>query len=179
MYCPSCGSSVEGAFCSKCGAPLQTISTPPPPPPVESRVRSRLQTLGVLWCVFSGYRLISAVFTVLFLRGILSPGLLFGLGPTHDLIYSFNGRVHQPAMPLFLPFLGGVILVISAISVTFSLIVGIALLTRRPWGRVLALIAGFLSLLSIPMGTALGVYTLWTLLPATSAMEYAALADHS
>jgi len=68
-------------------------------------------------------------------------------------------------------------LVVIAIIAIFSLIVGIALLTRRPWGRVLALIAGFLSLVSIPFGTALGVYTLWTLLPATSAMEYTALAD--
>jgi hypothetical protein len=141
-------------------------------------VQSRLRTLGILWCVFSGYRLLSSgVLALLFMRGILSPGLLFSLGPTHDLVYSFNGSMHHPSLPLFFPLLGGVMLVVIAIIAIFSLIVGIALLTRRPWGRVLALIAGFLSLVSIPFGTALGVYTLWTLLPATSAMEYTALAD--
>ncbi|HEY7616961.1 MAG TPA: hypothetical protein VH744_09170, partial [Terriglobales bacterium] len=49
---------------------------------------------------------------------------------------------------------------------------GWGLLQRLPWARVLSLIVAFLALFSIPLGTALGVYTLWVLLPAQSDQEY-------
>ena len=45
-----------------------------------------------------------------------------------------------------------------------SLIGGIGLFNRRAWARILILILSFLSLLSIPFGTALGIYGIWTLL---------------
>ncbi len=47
---------------------------------------------------------------------------------------------------------------------------------REGWARVLAILLGFISLFNIPFGTALGVYTLWVLLPAPSGEEYEALA---
>ncbi len=56
-----------------------------------------------------------------------------------------------------------------------QLIAAWGLLERRPWGRILALIVGVLALIHIPFGTALGIYTLWVLLPA-SPQEYASLA---
>jgi hypothetical protein len=34
------------------------------------------------------------------------------------------------------------------------------------------LVLGFLALLQIPMGTALGTYTIWVLLPESSRAEY-------
>jgi hypothetical protein len=43
---------------------------------------------------------------------------------------------------------------------------------REPWARVMALVLGFISLFNLPFGTALGVYTLWVLLPAQSQEEY-------
>ncbi len=36
---------------------------------------------------------------------------------------------------------------------------------------------GFLALLRFPLGTALGIYTLWVLLPEASAKEYERLAQ--
>ena len=42
----------------------------------------------------------------------------------------------------------------------------------EPWARVLALILAFLDLINVPFGTALGVYTLWVLLPAQSEEDY-------
>ena len=45
-------------------------------------------------------------------------------------------------------------------------------LEREPWARFLGLALGFLALLRFPFGTALGIYTLWVLLPETSAKEY-------
>lgn len=58
-------------------------------------------------------------------------------------------------------------LVISALVIIFSIpgiIGGWALLKMKPWGRILALVMGFLSLIEIPLGTALGVYTIWALM---------------
>jgi hypothetical protein len=36
---------------------------------------------------------------------------------------------------------------------------------------------GFVALLNVPIGTALGIYTLWVLLPRESDDEYQALAE--
>jgi hypothetical protein len=36
----------------------------------------------------------------------------------------------------------------------------------------LALVLGFVNLIHIPFGTALGIYTLWVLLPAQSEREF-------
>jgi hypothetical protein len=44
------------------------------------------------------------------------------------------------------------------------LIAAIGLLKRKGWARILILIVAAIDLLSIPFGTALGVYTLWALL---------------
>lgn len=45
-----------------------------------------------------------------------------------------------------------------------GIIGGIGLLQHRPWARILLLVVGFLNLLNIPIGTVLGVYTIWVLL---------------
>jgi hypothetical protein len=45
-----------------------------------------------------------------------------------------------------------------------GLIAGIALLMRRRWARILALIVGAFDLIDIPFGTALGIYSFWVLL---------------
>jgi len=52
---------------------------------------------------------------------------------------------------------------ISGIIAIFSLpevIAGIGLLKRKEWARILALVVSFLNLIAIPLGTALGIYTL-------------------
>jgi glucose uptake protein GlcU len=51
-------------------------------------------------------------------------------------------------------------------------IAGWGLLHREPWARLLTVVLGFLALIHIPFGTALGVYTLWVLLPAKAEEEY-------
>src|SRR5258708_32453357 len=42
---------------------------------------------------------------------------------------------------------------------------GWGLLQRQEWARTVALVVGFVALLNVPLGTALGSYTLWGLLP--------------
>lgn len=57
--------------------------------------------------------------------------------------------------------IAGLCLVVLAI---LAVIVGYGLLTRRPWSRILAIVLGIFSLPNFPLGTMIGVYTLWVLL---------------
>ncbi len=50
------------------------------------------------------------------------------------------------------------------------------LLQRQPWGRTMAIVAAIIALFSLPFGTALGIYTLWLLIPSNSEEEYRRLA---
>jgi uncharacterized membrane protein (DUF2068 family) len=53
-----------------------------------------------------------------------------------------------------------------------GIIAGYGLLRRRMWARYLALVIGFLSLFNVPLGTLVGGYTIWVLLPEESAAEF-------
>jgi hypothetical protein len=78
-------------------------------------------------------------------------------------------------MPFFVPGLvravGGIFTVLACVG----LAAGWGLMERKPWARTLAIVLGVLALFKFPLGTALGVYTLWTLAPAQSEMEYRAV----
>ncbi len=69
---------------------------------------------------------------------------------------------------------GGVLILAKAAA---GFIAGWGLLKHQDWARTVALVVGFVALLSVPVGTALGIYTLWVLLPARSDEEYKALAQ--
>lgn len=53
-------------------------------------------------------------------------------------------------------------MVLLALSVPF-IVVGLGVRRRAGWGRIAAMALAALSLLSFPIGTALGGYTLWVL----------------
>jgi hypothetical protein len=57
-----------------------------------------------------------------------------------------------------------------------GLLAGWGLLQKEEWARTAALVVGFVALLNVPVGTGLGIYTLWVLLPARSDEEYRGLA---
>ncbi len=76
--------------------------------------------------------------------------------------------------------LGGILPVFAGITLlatVLALLTGYALLTRQPWGRTLAIVVGVLTLIKPPLGTALGIYTLWVLAPGESGVEYAEMAE--
>ena len=52
---------------------------------------------------------------------------------------------------------------------------GVSLMRRHPDGRTIAIVAGFIALLSFPVGTLLGIYTLVVLLRQGSSEAYATL----
>lgn len=71
---------------------------------------------------------------------------------------------------------GGAMLALFAVA---YLVFAWGLLERQPWARMLGIVLAFLALLRIPFGTALGIYTLWVLLPESSGREYDAMAGAS
>jgi hypothetical protein len=59
---------------------------------------------------------------------------------------------------------GSVIALALAPGAVARIVGGIALLMRKPWARILVLVLAVLDLLSIPIGTLVGIYTIWALL---------------
>jgi hypothetical protein len=135
-----------------------------------TRVSRHIQTLGILWCVYGAYRALAGVVAVLFLMGISAPAFMGGMGT--------RGMSFLPIAPVMsgLAAVAGCFILLSS---CLAFVTGFALITRKPWGRTLAIVAGILSLIKIPIGTAMGIYTLWVLAPTASGMEYDAIADRS
>jgi hypothetical protein len=184
MVCQACGNPVaaEVRFCPRCGAQIVAAVPVPPPPPNPSaypppmyamqppRVQRNLQTLGILWCVFGAYRVIAGLVGVIALR-VMSERQFNHYGWTWHA--NFHGLFWPPWISAFVP----LVLTIAVVTAALAFLVGYSLLTRRPWGRVLGIVVAILSLLKFPLGTALGIYTLWVLAPAASGAEYEAIAE--
>jgi hypothetical protein len=182
MVCQACGNPIAAGvhFCPRCGAQVVAAApVPPPNPPAYApayamrppRVQRHLQTLGILWCVFGAYRILSGLIGI-FVMGVMTfrnfgdPGWGWGWG----------GHFHgAPWMAFLFP----IIAVVSVVTAFLAFLVGFGLLRRTEWGRMLGIVVAILALLKFPVGTALGIYTLWVLVPAESGMEYEAIADRS
>jgi hypothetical protein len=74
------------------------------------------------------------------------------------------------ALPI-LGLVGLVGLVFFAVLAVPGLLAGYGLLKREKWGQILGIVVGILSLFNIPVGTALGAYTLFVLFQ-NSASDY-------
>jgi hypothetical protein len=83
----------------------------------------------------------------------------------------------SPAVTMWLHPLLMIVGWLILLKAAVGFITGWGLLQREDWARTMALVIGFIALINIPLGTALGVYTLWVLLPAQSDDEYRALAQ--
>lgn len=60
--------------------------------------------------------------------------------------------------------LGGFLFFLMLIMSLPSILAGWGLLKYKPWARILSIVLGALSLPGIPIGTILGIYTLWVML---------------
>ncbi len=179
MVCQACGAPmVEGVqFCARCGVRVAVAQPgyaayPPVIAMPMPRVQRNLQTLGILWCVFGAYRIIGGLIGMAFLHAMTLHSFAGGW-PFNEHSGSFGPA--QGWMDALLPFIAVFTLLVAGLSI----LVGYSLLTRRPWGRMLAIVVGVLTLMKPILGTALGIYTLWVLAPAASAAEYEAIADRS
>jgi hypothetical protein len=108
-----------------------------------------VKTVGILWIIWGALALFA---------GLVIAFILIGAG----LIANIESGDAEPL---------GILTIIAAAFAGFFLIlslpdiiVGIGIMKRKEWARILGFVLAALNLLSIPFGTALGIYTLYVLL---------------
>ena len=126
----------------------------------RGRVSAHIRLLGILWLAISAFNTLSGLAILLVAKPVLLHLRELGHGPP-EFVHGFL----QPLLTLV------AIFVLSKALLGFA--AGWGLLRRENWARIVALIGGFLALFHPPFGTALGIYTLWVLLPSESEREYA------
>src|SRR5271169_3667546 len=164
MFCDQCGGQLQSGEprCLRCGKTVLGL--------IElrrSRVRDHVRLVGILWMAYSALYVVGGVVLLIVAQTIF--------GSANGVIHIPNGP--PPEVTIWLrPLLSciGWLLLAKAAGGFFA---GWGLLQREEWARTVALVVGFIALLNVPIGTALGVYTLWVLLPAQSENEYKALAQ--
>jgi hypothetical protein len=169
MYCDRCGSSIGASalFCSNCGKTLPPAVLPARPAAVgqERRVQRHIQLLAGLWLANGILRLLGVGWMM------VAGSLFFPFSRSWDFPF---GR-GWPFFPFFWGglFSAGIFLTVFGI---LHLLLAWGLFERQPWARTLGIVIGFLALFRVPLGTALGAFTLWVLLPESSAREYRQMA---
>ena len=108
-----------------------------------------------------GFGALGVFIAIIVLVAVVGGGLISG-----DSEAIFITSIVGPAISIFL-------LILSIPEI----IAGIAILKRKSWGRILGLIIAVLDLFNIPIGTAIGIYTLWVLLQDEVVQLFSAEAD--
>jgi hypothetical protein len=161
MFCDGCGAAVQPgqSFCSHCGK--QIVGSVTAMQPRRSRVQEHIHLLGILWLAISAFNAVGGVILYIIANTIFAHMRDFG----------------APEAPTaFLRPLLSVVAILILAKAALGFIAGWGLLRREPWARIVALVLAFLALLNVPFGTAIGVCTLWVLLPGPSERDYEALA---
>ncbi len=183
MYCDGCGNQLTsgGQFCTKCGKPIVPSGVASAAAAgratgqaaagnygvrastaagADGRVRRNIQRLATLWMINGILRLLGVGWVMVFGRMFIPP-LRGWMGPGFG--WSLDSVLSRGI------FSAGIILAFFGV---LHLVLAWGLFEREPWARFLGLALGFLALLRFPLGTALGIYTLWVLLPERSGAEY-------
>jgi len=145
-------------FCGSCGKPLTVAVVPAP---TGGRVTRHLHLLAVLWFAASALNLVGGM-----VLGVLGATLFGRAG-------RFPEGWTMPQAFLHGLFLSLSILVLAKAALGFA--AGWGLLQHESWARLLTLVLAFISLINIPFGTALGIYSIWVLLAPQADQEYAQL----
>ena len=107
------------------------------------------RVLGIIYIVTAALQIV----LLLFLSALVST------------ILSFVSNQVSPDEAWIVELVGNILRIVPAIIIIImsipSLIAGIGLLNNKGWALILALVMGCLKLFSFPIGTAIGVYTIW------------------
>lgn len=158
MFCDGCGGAVQPgqSFCSKCGK--QIVGPVSLMQPLPGRVKAHVHLLGLLWLALSAFNVVGGVVLYILANTLFARMHEFGVPPEAP-----TGFL-RPLLSVF------AIFILAKAACGF--IAGWGLLQREPWARVIALVLAFVSLFNVPFGTAIGVYTMWVLLPGESQQQY-------
>jgi hypothetical protein len=163
MFCDRCGAQLQSGEprCGRCGKTVLGLIE------LRSRVRDHVRLVGILWMAYSALHVMAGVVLIIVAQVIF--------GRVRGVIHIPNGPPPEVTVWLrpLLSCIGWLILAKAAAGFC----AGWGLLQREEWARIVALVMGFVALLDIPLGIALGIYTLWALLPRESDEEYKALAQ--
>lgn len=110
---------------------------------------SHKKVLGILYIVSGSLLMLFMFLLSMFVTTILSM-ISYELNPQEAAILDLVSRIIQ--------FLPAILIIFFSIP---SIIAGIGLLYKQQWALILALILGCFKLFSFPIGTALGIYTIW------------------
>jgi hypothetical protein len=98
--------------------------------------------------------------TILGWLHIAAAGLAILVGAFLFLLFGGIGLAqHDRDAQTFLGIIGFLVAIFLFLVSVPGLLAGYGLLQRKRWGRILAIVVGALHLASIPVGTALGIYT--------------------
>jgi hypothetical protein len=170
MFCSGCGNALAAGqpVCPQCGRPVAPVV--PPVPGFQFQLENyagQVRTLSMVWFIYAGLSLLIGFAGLTFLHALMSNHFgPWGHGPWTD----SNG---------FPDWIGPAIFHFAWVAVLFrsalAFIAGWGLHERSEWGRIVAIVAAFLSLLKFPFGTALGIWTLITLLGYRNSTLYSQL----
>jgi len=111
-----------------------------------------VKILGILHIIYAGFVLLAGVIVLVVMGGIAGFLSASGRGP--------DSEVAPPILEL----IGiGVFLLLLVLSLP-GIIGGFGLIQFKEWARILVIVLSALELISVPIGTALGIYGLWVLL---------------
>lgn len=158
MFCSGCGQALAPGqtVCPQCGRPLA-----PPVPPVPNldfqlnNYAGRVRALSIVWFVYGGLSLVGGILGLAFAGSMFHGGFPWAHGPWDHA--PFDPGWFFPAMLRF----GWAVVVVRS---GLALLAGWGLMERTQLGRIVAIAAAILGLIRIPIGTALGIWTLVTLL---------------
>lgn len=97
--------------------------------------------------------------------GSLQMLFIFGLSMFVSTIMALVAHEVDPHEAAIIELVGSILRFLPGVIILFfslpSIIAGIGLLYKQKWAFILALILGCFKLFSFPIGTALGIYTIW------------------
>lgn len=162
MFCDSCGTPLQAGqqYCVRCGkAIVGGVQAG------GSRVARHAQMLGILWIAYSAMLVLVSFFMVAFFQHFLPLMLRYqppqaNNGPPPEVVFGFI----RPLMHFM-----AILVLVKAVA---GIAAGIGILQRADWSRMLTIVLACISLISMPFGTALGIYSLWVLLSPNADSEF-------
>ena len=103
--------------------------------------------------------------TIIAVINIMFGVMLLLIGTILFIAIAGGGLISQDPEAIFITGMVGTGLAIFfTVLAVPGIIGGIGLLKHKEWARILMLIIGILNLIAIPIGTIIGIYTLWVLM---------------